>query len=64
MSLIKGLNKRNRFRDRKLLKFIRNPHCLNAFNTLRQGLLYSRAVENQCKVGQKEIHSQSGEIFL
>lgn len=43
--LSKGLNKRDRFKDGHLLRFIRDPHYFNYFSTLRQGLFYSSGVE-------------------
>lgn len=36
--------KRDRLRDRNLLRFIRDPHYLNCFSTLMQRLLYSSEV--------------------
>ena len=39
--------KRSRFRERNSLRFIRDPHYLNCFSALRQGLFYSRGVEHQ-----------------
>ena len=39
--------KRNRFRDKNLVRFIKDPYCLNCFSTLRQGLFYGSLVEPQ-----------------
>ena len=39
--------KRNRFKERDSLRFIRNPHYLNCFSALRQELFYTRGVGHQ-----------------
>lgn len=44
---LKGLRKRNKFRNRNLLSFIRESHYLNCFSIPRQGLFYSNGVEHQ-----------------
>lgn len=44
---LRGWAKGNQFRDRSLLRFIREPHYLNWFSTQRQGLFYSRGAEPQ-----------------
>lgn len=48
--LSKGLNKQGYVQRQEPLKF-RDPHYLNHFSTLRQGLLYSRIEFKTCVSG-------------
>lgn len=60
----KGLKKRDRFRDRNLLRFIRHPHYVNCVSVLRQELF--TAVELNAGVSQdrKRVISNLEKCFF
>lgn len=60
--------KKDHFRDRSLLRVYGEPHYLNCFSALRQGLLCSSGAEHRVwlwvQSGQRETPSQPGEWLL